>query len=118
MRRLGAVLLLAAAIGLGTWFGGWWAVPVIAGGWQLLRRQSAPAAVAVGALLGWGGLLALLPAAPLGRLVGRLAGVFHLPLWGTWGIAPVYAALLGWSAARLVAAIGRRASVTVPASQR
>lgn len=113
-----AIVTLAAVIAVGTWFAGWWMVPVLAAGWQAWRPRSAPVLVAVAAILGWAALLMLLPPAPLLRLLGRLAGLFHLPVWAMALTAPIYAGLLAWSAARIVAALDPRRAATAPASRR
>jgi hypothetical protein len=124
MRRIGAPLLLTLIIMAGTWVVGWWAVPVLAACWQVLRPEGVPLQAGRCAFSAWGLLLLLLPLAPLGRLAGRLAGVFQLPVPMTWLLAPFFAALLAWSAARLTAAFlrpgqsGQRRAVRVPSSQR
>jgi hypothetical protein len=102
MARLPEALALAVLMGLGTTFGGWWAVPAIAAGWQLLRPNHPAWLAALGASAAWGGLLALQPWLPLARLADRLSGVFHLPPGGVLVVALGYAWLLAWSAARLV----------------
>lgn len=106
MRRRGLVelLLLALVIGLGTWWGGWWAVPLLAAGWQWLRPGSAWS-IGVAALLAWGGLLMLLPPAPFGRLLERLGGLLSLPGPVLLVLPLAYVLLLGWSAARLTLAL-------------
>lgn len=111
MRRLGGIAIAAALMAAGTWFLGWWAVLAVAAAWQLVDRGGAPWRAAIAAPLGWGLLLALIPLAPLGRLTTRLAGVFQLPPAVLILLLLGYAALLGWSAARVTAALaGVRAS--------
>ena len=78
-RRLAEVTLLTVLIGVATWFGGWWAAPIVAAAWQLIRRAEPSWLAGLAATLAWGGLLLRLPWLPLGRLVLRLSGVFHLP---------------------------------------
>ncbi len=106
--RGGSISLQAALIATGTWLGGWWAVPAVAGLWRLLRREEPAWTAGIAGLLGWGALLSLLPPAPLGRLIVRLAGIFQLPPWAVVALTLGYAALLGWSAARVATAIVRR----------
>ena len=101
-RRLVEGLLVAVPIGLGTWFGGWWATPAVAAVWQLVRRAQPSWVAGFAAAAAWGGLLLRLPWWPLGRLVTRLSGVFHLPPGGAYLALLGYAWLLGWSAARLI----------------
>lgn len=106
MKRRGPfeIALLAMLIAAGTWLGGWWAVPLLAAGWQWLRPGSSWS-LGVAALLAWGGLLMLLPPAPFGRLLERLGGLVSLP-GPVLLILPLgYALLLGWSAARLTLAL-------------
>jgi hypothetical protein len=89
----------------GTWLIGWWAVPAVALIWQLGDRAASPWGAAVAAPLAWAALLLLIPLAPLVRLTGRLAGIFQLPPPALILLVLGYAALLGWSAARLVRAL-------------
>lgn len=98
------LLLLAVLMAAGTWLGGWWAVPLLAAGWQWLRPGSAWS-IGVAALLAWGGLLMLLPPAPFGRLLERLGGLLSLPGPLLLVLPLAYVLLLGWSAARLTLAL-------------
>jgi hypothetical protein len=100
--RLLEVGLVAILMVLGIWFGGWWAAPAVAAVWQLIRPAEPSWLAGLAAALAWCGLLARLPWLPLGRLVMRLSGVFHLPPGGALLLALGYAYLLAWSAARLV----------------
>lgn len=120
--RLGRITLLAALMAAGTWLAGWWAVPAVAALGQLFRRETPAWHAAMAAGLGWGTLLLLIPHAPLGRLSERVGGIFGLPPWAMVVLVPVYASLLGWSAARVVAALtrvrpssSRRSPVSPPA---
>ena len=70
--------------------------------WQLLRRETLAWHVAIAAPLAWGVLLLLIPLAPLGRLTVRLSGIFRLPPGVLIAVVLLYAALLGWSSARVV----------------
>jgi hypothetical protein len=94
--------ILAALVGAGTWFGGWWAIPPLAALWQLLRRNEPSWRAGLAAALAWGILIAREPWGALGRLTGRVSGVFHLPPGGVLLLALGFAWLLAWSAARLV----------------
>ncbi|MBK6422462.1 MAG: hypothetical protein IPI38_17715 [Gemmatimonadetes bacterium] len=102
MARAALQLLLLALLGAaGTWFGGWWALPIIGGvyGW----RGGRPLLAGLGAALAWGALFLMLPAAPVGRLLTRLGALAHLPGPALIALTLLFAGLLGWSAARLVA---------------
>ncbi|MBP6669754.1 MAG: hypothetical protein KA180_09940 [Gemmatimonadales bacterium] len=102
MARATLQLLLLALLGAaGTWLGGWWVLPVIGAvyGW----RGGRPLLAGVGAALAWGVLFLMLPAAPLGRLLTRLGALAHLPGPALIALTLLFAGLLGWSAARLVA---------------
>jgi CDP-diglyceride synthetase len=106
--RVAGIALLAAVMAVGTWFGGWWALIAAAALWQLIRRQASPWHAGLAALLGWGALLLMIPATPMGRLMERLGGIVRLPSWATVAVTLAYAALLGWSSARLVRAVRSR----------
>jgi hypothetical protein len=97
-------LLVAALVAAGTWFLGWWAVPLVGLGYGLARRR-APSAIeaALGAAIGWGALLGWQASAPaFGRLADALSGVFPLPTAGLVALTLCFAAGLAGGAARLV----------------
>jgi hypothetical protein len=108
MRRGVSLTMQSALVALGTWLVGWWAIPVVIAGWQFVRRDEAAWPAGAAGVVGWGALLLLSPIAPLGRLTVRLAGLFHLPPWGIVAVTLGYPFLLGWSAARVTAALLRR----------
>jgi hypothetical protein len=92
------VTTLAAVVG--TWIGGWLAVPIIALGAGLLLWS--PALIGVACAVAWGLLLAVDAAAGnIGRLGGSLAGVMGLPAPVLILVTLLFPALLGWSAASL-----------------
>lgn len=91
---------LALVFALGTWYGGWWAIPPVAAVWQLARPREPAWLPALAACVGWGTLLLLLPIGPLDRLDGRMSRMLHLPPLGATGVTLAFAALLAWSAAR------------------
>lgn len=96
------LLILAAVFAAGTWLWGWWSVVLVALAWSLWRRRPAWRA-GVAASIAWAGLLAFtIPWAPLGRLAARLGSVLSLPGWTALALPPLFALLLGWSAARAV----------------
>jgi hypothetical protein len=103
--RLLELVVLGLLIALGTWHGGWWVIPPVAAVWQLIRRREPAWLVALAAALGWAALLLVLPLGALDRLDGRLSRLVYLPPVGATGITLGYAALLGWSAARIVRAL-------------
>jgi hypothetical protein len=104
--RLALLTVLAALV---TWIGGWWAVPLLGFGWRLVVRTADAWEMGLAALLAWSGLLALAsPAQSTGALVHRLAGLFHLPGLVPLVVTPLFAALLGWSAAGLAAGLAPR----------
>ncbi len=91
-----------------TWWGGWWGVPLVAAmwawwtGWR--RRAWRPA---LAAALAWGGLLlAAGQERPLSLLVSRLGDVLGVPGVALALLAPLYAAVIAWAAARLMQGIG------------
>ncbi len=102
MTRLGWFLLLFALMAIVTWLAGWWGVPLLAAAWSLSGRPTPPWAVGLAAGGAWGVLLLLLPWDNLGRLASRLGGVFGLPSAVMPGLCLLFAALLGWSGARLL----------------
>jgi hypothetical protein len=103
MRHLLLVLLVAAGMALGTWWLGWWVVPVLGAGWGAARHGPRPAAtVAAAAALAWMALLALGalrgPAGEVSRLVGDALGT---PGWVPLALVVAYPAGLAGAAARL-----------------
>lgn len=96
------ILVLAGVLAAGTWLWGWWSVVLVATVWSLWRRRPAWRA-GVAAASAWAGLMALtIPWAPLSRLAPRLGGTFGVPEWVALVLPPLFAFLLGWSAARVV----------------
>jgi hypothetical protein len=103
-------MVVAAAFAAATWLLGWWAVPVLALIAGALRATWAPWLVGSGAGLGWlGMILASDRDGSLGRLLGRLGALLGVPGWTILALAVGFAALLGWSGARLGAQMGSRA---------
>lgn len=101
-------LLLMAGFGIGTSLAGWWSVAVIAAGWSLLRRGSSWKAGAAAAAA-WATLLAFTVSwGPLSRLAPRVGGAVGLPGWAFVLLTPVFALLLGWSAAYLAGSFVHR----------
>lgn len=110
MERAGRFILVVAAMCAGTWFAGWWTVPVVAAAWAVADRgdRALPLRAGLAGITAWGLLLAgQLGVADLGRLaevVGRVLGVGAGPVVV---LTLVFPALLAASAASVVrAAIG------------
>ena len=94
------ILLLGLVMAAGTWFGGWWVVPLLAAIWSWWRGRAAWRA-GFAAAVAWGALLGLtIPSAALWRLAPRLGGIIGLPGWAMLLIPPLFAFLVAWSAAR------------------
>ena len=104
---LGVVVTMA----LGTWLLGWWMVPLLAGAWSWLVPALRPWRIGLLAGCAWAGLLAAQATTPaFAALVGRLGGIFSLPHLVLVGLPPLFAALLGWSAAGVAGVVGRQPS--------
>jgi hypothetical protein len=102
MRILG-VVLLAIAFSLGTWFGGWIAVPAIAVVYAFWRRDiRAPREAGVAALVSWLALLVRLKPNPaFNTLLAQLGQLFPVPGIGVAALTLLFAVILAASAARL-----------------
>lgn len=99
MRRALQVILLTVAFALGTWFLGWWSVPLIAAVAAVGRRGITPWIVTVCAVAAWAALLIVdATAGPFGRVAAQLNGIMSVP---TVPISLLFAAGLAWSAATL-----------------
>jgi hypothetical protein len=103
IRQLGIVLLLAVAMAVGTWWLGWWAVPVIGAAWGVARYgQHSAWTAAVAAALAWVLLLGLLALrGPVGDLARIVGGALTLPGWVLVLATVVFPAALAGTAARL-----------------
>lgn len=101
-RSLGSWLLLSLAFALGSWVGGWWAVPVLGGAWGLVQRRSlgrAPLAAVAGAG-GWGLLLALQSLrGPVGELAGTVGPILSLSGAHFFVLTLGFAAVVAWASA-------------------
>jgi hypothetical protein len=96
------IIVLAAAFTLGTFFVGWWAVPVLALAWGWMvgpsRRPATRAALGVG--IAWVGFLAHdAIRGPAGRLARTLGDVMHLPAVVLVVVTVLLGVILAWSAA-------------------
>ena len=101
---LGRAAIVALATALGTALLGWWTVPLVGAGWALLPMVRRPVTeAALGAGLGWAGLLALTAMqGDMGRAAERVGGVLNLPGAGLVAVTIVFASLLAGSAAVVV----------------
>ena len=107
------VIILAMMVALGTWFLGWWTVPLLAAIAGALWWDHVHVArdVALGAAIGWAMLLGY--AASGGRLVAlarALGGVLYLPWPLLVVLALAFPALVAWSATTVSAAVARIAT--------
>ena len=101
--RIFTVILAMIIVAIGTWFGGWLAVPVCAAVYAASRRSvHAPADMAVAASLAWAALLVRLSPNPaFGRLISQLGQIFPAPGAAVALLAIVLAAVLAFTAARV-----------------
>ena len=110
LRQLIALTVLFAA---GTWFVGWWMIPVLGaayGAWAANQRLTL-ITTTLAATLAWGGLLAYDAAAgPMGRLLDVLGALFRVPGAALLVLTLAYAALLAASAAALTRGLRRLAT--------
>ena len=107
MKKLLCFVVVAITVGVSTWIGGWWTVPLIALIAGLLRCPAG--LVAGGCTAGW--LLLLLidvAAESFGRVGTVLAGIMGLPAAALFAVTLAFPALFGWSAASLGNAARRR----------
>jgi hypothetical protein len=87
----------AVAFGVGTWFFGWWAVPVIALA-AGASRHIRPLSLAVAALAAWGVLLVIDSVGPgMQPLTVALSGVMGVPSIAVILLTWIFPALLAWS---------------------
>lgn len=113
MRWLVHLLALTAVIMAGTWWGGWWFVPIagaLYGAWAAAQRAAVLTATAAGSLA-WIALLAIdATQGPMTRLLNVLGGVLHLPGAVPLILTVAYAALLASCSAAFARAVTRLAS--------
>jgi hypothetical protein len=99
-RRIVEGLAVLIAMMAGTWFAGWWMVPIVA----VIAGAAAiaPVLVATTAALAWAlFLIADAAQGPLGRIMTMLGGVMGLPGVVVVMLTILFPALLAWSAATL-----------------
>ena len=113
MKWLVHLVLLSALLAGGTWFAGWWMVPVLGaayGAWAASKRLTLITAALAGAL-SWGVILAYdASAGPMGRLLQVIGALFRVPGAALIVLTLAYAALLAVSAAALARGVRRLAA--------
>lgn len=104
--RLGWFLLGAAAMAAGTWYGGWWAVPLVGAALGAVRRHDPAAALLAGlaAAVAWGALLAAVTAQAVGPVLPTVGPVLRLDPARVVTLTLGFAAILAMSAAGLARA--------------
>ena len=107
MARVLWFLLGIAGMAAGTWFGGWWAVPMIGAGLGLVRRADPAAALLAGlaAVVAWAALLAAVTSQALGPVLPTVGPVLRLDPTRLVVVTLAFAAILAMSAAGLARAI-------------
>ena len=98
------ILLHSLVFAAGTWFLGWWSLPLIAAVYAFTRpAESGPVREAtLGAAIAWGAMLAWHATNPaFGRLSSAIGGIFPVPAVVVMFIAVLFAAALSAAAARL-----------------
>jgi hypothetical protein len=119
MTRLLWLLGSAALTALATQGLGWWSVPVVGALVGVLRREDRFAApiAGLGAMLGWGGLLAFTLSRASGTTLETIGPVFRLTPERFVLVTLAFAALLATSAAALARALtpARGGSAAPPA---
>ncbi len=102
MRWILQVVVLTLLLAAGTWFAGWWFVPLASaayGAWAANQRAAVLTAMFAGALA-WTALLAYdASVGPMGRLTDVLTGALRFPGSTVVMLTVAYAALLGATAA-------------------
>jgi len=101
---------LTLAIALGTWIGGWWMVPIVAGAYGAwgARRHSAVLTAMLAGAGGWGLLLAYTAMlGPVARLTQLFGTMFRMSGTTLVVLTVAYAALLAVSAAAFARGVRR-----------
>lgn len=96
------IIVLGVAFAAGTFYVGWWSIPVIAlaWGWFVGPTRRPATRAAVGAALAWVGLLAFdAVRGPAGRLARTLGATLQLPAVVLVVVTVLFAVILAWSAA-------------------
>jgi hypothetical protein len=104
-RAVLVILVLAVAFAAASWMVEWWIVPLLAAVLSVgMGGVATPGRIAVGAGLGWAGLLALgAMRAPVAKLAAMLGALLHTPPVVLVLLTVLFPAVLAWSAAAVVA---------------
>ena len=111
MRTLARFALLTLAFALATRALGWWAVPIVAFAWTVMRGGTlrAPWESMLAAILGWSAILLWTAATgPLGELVRRTALIFGTIPAALVGATVLYGGLLAWSGGGIALLVPRK----------
>ncbi len=106
MRAMVRYAFLTASFALVTRALGWWAVPIAGAAWAFLAdgARRSPWDAGLGAIFGWALILVWADtAAPLAELTRRAAGVFGVRPVVLLAATLLYAGVLAWSAAMVIA---------------
>lgn len=105
-------LLGVAGMAAGTWFGGWWAVPLVGALLGVVRRKDPAAALLAGlaAVVAWAALLAAVTAKAVGPVLPTIGPVLRLDPTRLIVVTLGFAAILAMSAAGLARALADRPS--------
>jgi hypothetical protein len=111
MTRAPWFLLGAAGMAAGTWFGGWWAVPLVGAALGVVRRRDPAVALLAGlaAVVAWGALLAAVTDRAIGPVLPTVGPVLRLDPARLVAVTLGFAAILAMSAAGLARAVTDRA---------
>jgi hypothetical protein len=103
-------VVLTALMAAGTWFAGWWAVPIVAALYGAAFRWSRGSGLLAGVagIASWGVLLGLTAfAAPIGHLASILGGVLNVRTVGVYVLTLCYPGLLALTAALVARSVAR-----------
>lgn len=108
MRSIVLFVLAVAAMALGTWYIGWWTVPVVGALWAFVAAtdRTLPLQAALAGVNAWGILLALrMPGGGVERVADSVGALLSIGGAALIALTLLYPALLAASAATLVRAL-------------
>jgi hypothetical protein len=108
MRSIVLFMLAVAAMAVGTWYVGWWMVPVVGAVWGFVAvaDRALPLQAALAGVNAWGILLALrMPGGGVERVAGSVGTLLSIGGAALIALTLLYPALLAASAAMLVRAV-------------